>query len=279
MTDWTQKAEALNRLIRPLTFPIAVKLVRSIDEFPEKTRRPSRDMGFKINLCTGMTMCRKYGWTVGMTADDNACPIAAYTYGWSESESAAKKALTDFLQVMKYAASEDAAKASLEGAEQVKLSKGKYAGVVFSPLERTRIDPDLVMIFCNPAQLMRLVHGATQERGAVVQSVFSGRAGTCTEGVLQTLKTGEPKVVLPGNGDRVWAMVQDGEMAFTIPASRLDSAIRGLEATHQTGIRYPIPVDIRHEPLFPGQLKGAASRAAKQKPNLLGAPLLSLRGA
>jgi len=28
MTDWTQKAEALNRLIRPLTFPIAVKLVK-----------------------------------------------------------------------------------------------------------------------------------------------------------------------------------------------------------------------------------------------------------
>jgi uncharacterized protein (DUF169 family) len=263
MTDWTQKAEALNRLIRPLTFPIAVKLVKSVDEFPEKTRRPSRDMGFKTNVCIGMTMARKYGWTVGITADDNACLIAAYTYGWSEPEPGAKKALTDFLQVMKYSADENAAKATMEAMEQVKLSKGEYAGVVFSPLERTRIEPDLVMIFCNAAQLMRLVHGATQETGVAVQSIFSGRGGTCTEGVLQTCKTGQPKVVLPGNGDRVWAMVQDGEMAFTIPANRLDSVIKGLEATHQTGIRYPIPVDIRHEPLFPGQLKDAASQAAK----------------
>ncbi len=263
MTDWTKKAEALNRLIRPLTFTIAVKLVKSADEFPEKTRRPSRDMGFKTNLCVGITMARKYGWTVGMTADDNACLIAAYTYGWSEPESETKKALTDFMVVMKYAANENAAKTSLEGAEQVKLSKGKYVGVVFSPLERTKIEPDLVMIFCNPAQLMRLVHGATQETGVPLQSIFSGRGGTCTEGVLQTFKTGEPKVVLPGNGDRVWAMVQDGEMAFTIPANWLDPVIRGLEATHQTGVRYPIPVDVRHEPLFPGQLKDAASRAAK----------------
>jgi uncharacterized protein (DUF169 family) len=263
LTDWTQKAEALNRLIRPLTFLIAVKLVKSVDEFPEKARRPFRDMGFKTNLCIGMTMCRKYGWTVGMTADDNACLIAAYTYGWSEPESEAKKALTDFMIVMKYAANENAAKTTMEAVEQVKLSKGEYAGVVFSPLERTRIDPDLVMIFCNPAQLMRLVHGATQETGVSVQSIFSGRAGTCTEGVLQTFKTGQPKVVLPGNGDRVWAMVQDEEIAFTIPANRLDPVIRGLEATHQTGIRYPIPVDVRHEPLFPGQLKDAASRAAK----------------
>jgi uncharacterized protein (DUF169 family) len=263
MTDWTKKAEALNRLIRPLTFPLAVKLVKSVDEFPEKTRRPFRDMGFKTNPCVAMTMCRKYGWTVGMTTDDNACLIAGYTYGWSEPEPETQKALADFMVVMKYAANENVARTSLEGAEQVKLGKGEYAGVVFSPLERTKIEPDLVMIFCNPAQLMRLVHGATQETGVAVQSIFSGRAGTCTEGVLRTLKTEQPKVVLPGNGDRVWAMVQDEEMVFTIPASWLDPVIRGLEATHQTGIRYPIPVDVRHEPLFPGQLKDAASRAAK----------------
>ena len=256
MTDWTQKAEALNRLIRPLTFPIAVKLVESVDEFPEKTRRPSRDMGFKTNLCVGMTMARKYGWTVGITADDNTCPVAAYTYGWSEPESETRKALTDFMLIMKYSAHENAAKTTMEAVDQVKLSKGKCAGVVFSPLERTRIDPDLVMIFCNPAQVMRLVHGATQETGVAVQSIFSGRGGTCTEGVLQTFKTGKPKVVLPGNGDRVWAMVQDEEMAFTIPVDWLDPVISGLEATHQTGVRYPIPVDIRHEPLLPGQFKG-----------------------
>jgi uncharacterized protein (DUF169 family) len=257
MTDWTIKAEALNRLIRPLTFPIAIKLAKSVDEFPDRTRRPFKDMGFKTNVCVGMTMARKYGWTVGMTADDNACPIAAYTYGWSESEPETKKALTDFMILMKYAADGNAAKTSLEGAEQVKLSKDKYAGVVFSPLERTRIEPDLVMIFCNPAQLVRLVHGATQETGVSVQSVFSGRAGTCTEGVLQTFKTGQPKVVLPGNGDRVWAMVQDEEIVFAMPANWLDPVIRGLEATDQTGVRYPIPVDVRHAPTFPGQLNGA----------------------
>jgi len=264
MTDWTKKAEALNRLIRPLTFPVAVKLVRSVDEFPDKARRPSRDLGFKTNVCVGMTMARKYGWTVAMAAEDNACLIAAYTYGWSEPESGAKKALADFMTVMKYTANDDAAKTAMDAVEQVKLPKGEYAGVVFSPLERTKIEPDLVMVFCNAAQLMRLVHGATHETGVPLQSIFSGRGGTCTEGVLQTFKSGQPKVVLPGNGDRVWAMVQDGEMAFTIPANLVDSVIDGLEATHQMGVRYPIPVDIRHAPLFPGQLKDAASKVAKQ---------------
>ncbi len=255
MPDLVTGAQVLNRLIRPLTFPIAVKLVKSANDFPEKTRRPLRDMGFKTNVCVGMTLSRKYGWTVGMTAEDNACPIVAYSYGWSESEPETKNALMEFMKVMNYAASDNAAGTAMESMAGVKLNKGEYEGVIFSPLERTMIEPDLVMIFCNPAQVMRLVHGATQETGISVQALFSGKTGTCTEGVLQTFKTKEPKVVLPGNGDRVWAMTQDDEMAFTIPINLFDSVIRGLEATHERGVRYPIPVDVRHEPTFPGQLK------------------------
>ncbi len=255
MPDWMEVAQALNRLIRPLTFPVAVRLVKSADDFPDKTKRPLKDIGFKTNICVGLTLARKYGWTVGMMAEDNACPIAAYTYGWRESEADSKDALANFLKIVNYAANDEAAKVAIEAAAQFKLTQGQYAGVVFSPLERTKVEPDLVIVFCNPAQAMRLVHGATQDSGISVHSVFSGRGGTCIEGVLQTFKTKEPKVVLPGNGDRVWAMVQDDELAFTIPVNMLDLVIRGLEATHQTGIRYPIPIDIRHEPLFPKQLR------------------------
>ncbi len=255
MTDWQEKAQALNTFIRPLTFPLAVRMVESADDFPEGTRQPLKDMGFKTNICTGMTMARKYGWTVGMTAEDNICPIASYTYGWSDSEPESEKSLADFLEAMAYGANQDAARAIVEAAKQFKLDKGRYAGVIFSPLERSRIEPQLVMVFCNAAQLTRLVHGATQETGSSLRSVFSGRGGSCTEGVLQVLKTKEPKVVLPGNGDRVWAMVQDDEMVFVTPANRLDNIIMGLEATHQTGIRYPIPIDVRHEPLWPAQAR------------------------
>ena len=255
MPDWIEGAQALNRYIRPLTFPIAVKLVKSVDDFPEKTRRPLKDMGFKTNVCVGMTLCRKYGWTVGMTAEDNACPIVAYTYGWSDSEKDTKNDLMEFMKAMNYAANDNAASTSMKSIEEVKLNKGEYAGVIFSPLERTKIEPDLVMVFCYPAQIMRLLHGATQETGGGIHSVFSGKTGTCTEGILKTFKSKEPNVVLPGNGDRVWAMTQDEEMAFAIPINFLDSIIRGLEATHERGIRYPIPVDVRHKPTFPGQLK------------------------
>jgi uncharacterized protein (DUF169 family) len=57
-----------------------------------------------------------------------------------------------------------------------------------------------------------------------------------------------PKVVVPGNGDRVWAATQDHEMVYALPASHLETLIQGLSKTHEKGIRYPIPTYLRYQP-------------------------------
>ncbi len=57
-----------------------------------------------------------------------------------------------------------------------------------------------------------------------------------------------PRVVVPGNGDRVWAAVQDHEMIYALPASHLDALVEGLAATHEKGVRYPIPTFLRYQP-------------------------------
>jgi uncharacterized protein (DUF169 family) len=250
-----QLAEALDRFIRPQTFPLAIKMVAHEDEFPAKTRRPVRDMGFRTTICVAMAMTRKYGWTVGLTSEDNFCPVAALFYGWAHQPAENVHDLFEVIRSMNYAGSDDALQTMITAAEDFRLQPGRYDGIVFSPLESGRIDPDLVMIFGNSAQMMRLVHAATRETGCSLESVFSGRFGACNEGVLQTLKTGRPHVALPGNGDRVWGMVQDDELIFTIPGHMLEQVAAGLEATHRAGVRYPIPVDVRHVPNFPPQLR------------------------
>lgn len=230
-------------------------MVAHEDEFPAKTRRPLRDMGFKTTVCVAMAMTRKYGWTVGLTPEDNFCPVAALFYGWARQPSENEKDLFEFIKAMNYPSSDSALKTMISAAKGFQAQSGRYGGIVFSPLELGRIDPDMVMVFCNSAQIMRLVHAATRETGRSLESVFSGRFGACNEGVLQTLKTGQPQVVLPGNGDRVWGMVQDDELLFTIPSNMLEQVAVGLEETHRAGVRYPIPIDVRHAPNFPPQLR------------------------
>jgi uncharacterized protein (DUF169 family) len=230
-------------------------MVESANDFPEKTRRPFEHLGFKTTICVAIAMTRKYGWTIGMTEEDNTCPVASLFYGWCDAEAEAEANLFEFIKVMNYGTDDKAVGGILSSAKKYMLEKGQLSGIVCSPLELGRVNPDVVMVFCNSAQLMRLVHAATRETGLSLTSTFSGRFGACNEGVLQTLKTGQAQVVLPGNGDRVWGMVQDDEIIFTFPGNMLEQVAEGLEATHKAGVRYPIPIDVRHMPNFPPQLK------------------------
>ncbi|MGW8303066.1 MAG: DUF169 domain-containing protein, partial [Desulfobacterales bacterium] len=66
MADLKEVENALTNYIRPLTFPLAIKMLKSEDEIPEKTRRPFQQMKKKIAICQGIGMARKLGWAVAM---------------------------------------------------------------------------------------------------------------------------------------------------------------------------------------------------------------------
>ena len=200
-------------------------------------------MGIKIAQCQAQAMARKYGWTVALTKEDMGCAIALHTYGF---ETADADTAVKFFTRMGYAADESS------GFELIKnfrsLKPDEYKAILYSSLERTKMIPDVVLIFLNPAQLMRCLHGSTRSTGGTVTCSFTGRAATCTEGVLGAFLDQSPKVIVPGNGDRVWATVQDHEMAYALPGSHLNILTGGLAATHAKGIRYPIPNFLRYKP-------------------------------
>ncbi len=244
MDQWKQYGADLRRYVNPATFPVAVKLLEDGAAVPESARRPLRDLKVTMAPCQGSAMARRYGWTVVFGPEDQGCAIAAYTHGWKPDID--EPAAVSFLTRMNYAASEAAAKETV-GAFR-RLDMGDSVHVAYSPLERTKIEPDVVLIFANPAQMMRLIHGATHHTGAPVGGSFSGRAGTCTEGIIGAHLDQAIKVIVPGNGDRVWGGCQDDEMAMAIPASKLAEVVEGLAKTHEKGIRYPIPTYMRYSP-------------------------------
>jgi len=244
MEKWIQLGQKLRAFINPETYPVAVKLLKDEAGIPPQVRRPLRDLKVPMAPCQGSAMARRYGWTVGFGSEDVGCAIAAHTYGWEK--------LTDdqgamgFFNRMNYASDEKAAGEVMAGFRS--LDMGKELVVVYSPLERTKVEPHVILVYVNPAQMMRLIHGATYQSGKPVESSFSGRAASCTEGVLGSYLDEAVKGGSPGNGDRVWAGCQDHEMVMAIPASKLAEVAEGLEKTHQKGIRYPIPTYMRYQP-------------------------------
>jgi uncharacterized protein (DUF169 family) len=52
MAEFKEIEQAFNTYIRPLTFPLAIKMLKSEEEIPEKTRRPFQQMKKKVAICS-----------------------------------------------------------------------------------------------------------------------------------------------------------------------------------------------------------------------------------
>jgi len=237
--------ETIERHIRPNTFPLGIKMVAREEDIPEKAKRPGRDMHFDSALCQGMGIARHYGWTIAVSRKDISCPIGATLFGFQPK---VEHFTGGHCCAGMY--TRDAAAGSKTEAAAPCFDFGQYFAMVSGPLNRIDFEPDVVLVFGNPAQVMRLVTGALWESGGYIHSRFSGRTD-CADEVIETMKTGKPQVILPCYGDRIFAQTQDHEMAFSFPYAFGQTLVDGLEGTHKGGVRYPIPNYLRYTGSFP----------------------------
>ncbi|MFQ5761585.1 MAG: DUF169 domain-containing protein [Candidatus Bathyarchaeia archaeon] len=258
--DGAKILQSLERYLRLQTHPFAVRMMKSQDEVPSKVKRPQRDFGHKIAVCQGIAFARKYGWSVAMTADDLICPIALEVFGLAES---AAFWLEGNLCVGMYNETLEAGARTEEAT--YKFKPNEYAGILVAPLFRLDFEPDVVGVYCNPAQAMRLVQAALYKQGGRLEFTVQGRAD-CSEEIIQTMLKRKPQLILPCNGDRVFGGVADDELAFFTPNNQIDEIVYGLEETHKNGIRYPIPQTLAFEPRFPESYRKLYDIITKAQP-------------
>ena len=205
--------------LRLLTYPIAIKFIKDYSEIPEKAQRPSK-MGQNITLCQSFTMARRWGAHVAMTYEDNACVTSSLVHQWK------KVPVKDIIESQVISGYHKDAKAELLVQSQYSdLSKKEnylkikdHVGFIVSPLTRTIVRPDVVLIYGDPAQITHIVQSLSYEGKYLVNSAFIGFGESCLKGVLLPFISKKPEVVLPGTGDRTIALTKEEEMAIGIPA-------------------------------------------------------------
>jgi uncharacterized protein (DUF169 family) len=238
-------AAKLEEFVRPTTFPVAVKFLRKGEPAPPKARRPLADMQRHVTVCQGWAIARRYGWTTVLRAEDMKCPLGALVAGF-----AIPNAFYEEGNLCAGMYTADAAAGARTEAEVEKFAPGEIDGIVFGPLARVDFEPEILIIYGNAAQVMRLVAAALYKRGGRIHSSFAARMD-CSDHLVVPLRTDEPQVILPCNGDRIFAGAQDEEMAYTTPWNKVSDLIEGLEGTHKGGVRYPIPSFLTYEPGMP----------------------------
>jgi MtaA/CmuA family methyltransferase len=237
----------LTYYVRPQTFPLAVRMLRPGEPIPERARRPARDFKKLSMNCQVIDMARRYGWTIALTREDSICSLGIAALGLEKPTHLHRSGT---LCEGMYTESKEAGQRSEAAVDR--FNPGEYVGLLVAPLDRATFEPDLVCLYGNPAQVMRLTQAALWKRGGKLTSSFGGRVD-CAEIIVTTMKTDQPQVILPCSGDRIFGQTQDHEMAFTIPWSRMEEIVEGLRGTHSGGIRYPITQFMEYEAKLPAR--------------------------
>ena len=258
LSNFNKIGEKIETYIRPSTFPLAVKLIQSDADIKGGFKRPNRDLKLQNFMCQNFKISRSYGWTIAVTEEDTNCKLARAVYGWDEINEETAEWMNLF-SIGLYAKDKETAE---KMAVHMYFLKNQYKGLVVSPLARSKVIPDVVLIYCLPAQAMRLIQSYLYVEGGVLEFTSAGKVGSCHEGVAKTLLTQKPQLVVLGNGDRIWGGAQDSEVMFSCPQSKLDALVEGLEATHTAGLRYPIPSYMNYSAGFQEDFEKAAIERA-----------------
>ncbi len=243
--NWSQVTEVLERHIRPETFPVAMRMLPPGEEPPPRARRPWRDLGVRMATCQVWNTARRYGWTLAASLEDLSCPPGKIVVGF---EPAIAYYLEGHICAGMYTESAEAG-ARTEAATP-RFDYQRYAMVVAAPLARASFDPDVIVVYGNSAQIMRLVVAALYQGGGRLESSFTGRLD-CSDILVHTSRKDSPQVILPCYGDRIFGQTQDHEMAFAFTPAQLPALLEGLEGTHRGGVRYPIPNFMRYTAHYP----------------------------
>lgn len=233
MADWKEVARQLDSYLRLRTFPIALKLLESVEEMEKipRLRRPT----WKATFCQLLTIARTFGWTVGATQENFISDYCPSTLGFCPPPD--KAAAGMMMHGIWFATPEDARK---HQESMRRVSPGRFKAVTLSPLFQGRIEPDMIVVYGTPAQMIRLIAGIQWEAYERLQ-FYSVGEGACTDYIGECFHSQKPSLTIPCFGERRFGGVQEDELAMAIPPRAIDKILKGLEATQKSGIRYPIP--------------------------------------
>jgi uncharacterized protein (DUF169 family) len=228
MKNWTQLTEKFEKLIRPRTFPVAFKLLEDKAELKKYqwVRQPKQ----KQLLCQLITTVRTYDWTVGVTAEDLAAPMCRAVVGLGERPQGVRDGSTRSMVWCKTRKCED---------EIPVIPSGKYEALLLAPLIYDPFEPDIVLIYANPAQMILIIN-AIQYEGYERMQFYCVGESSCSDVIAQCFLTGKPALSIPCYGERRFGHTQDDELAIGLPPAYFRKIVANLEELYKRGIRYPI---------------------------------------
>ena len=229
---WEKLVRRMEILLRLRSFPVAMKMLEKKAQLQEVPflRRPEN----KVSMCQLINLVRNFDWTVGADAEDFTLPTCSSILGLNELPSCHSDGT--FRSIVWVQTKEDGKRFE---AAIPRIPTGKYEAVAMAPLVYDPFEPDIVLIYGNPAQLILLINALQFEDYEVMDFHCVGES-SCSDAIGRCYLTGKPQLSIPCYGERRYGHAQDDELVMALPASHMEKALRGLEVLYRRGVRYPI---------------------------------------
>ncbi|MDI9395873.1 MAG: DUF169 domain-containing protein [Euryarchaeota archaeon] len=204
------------------TSPVAVKLILKGEKVPEGIKKVDESM----RHCQLVDRVRRTGEEFYALGEDEMCKGGAGAMGLGAIPP--KVASGEFYYAnLKQFSTLEAAKRTIDMVP--KLAPNSTEAVLYAPLEKTSFMPDVILVICNPKQIMLLTQAYMYSVGGRIETGFAGKQSLCSDGVVQPYKEGKIEVTVGCSGSRSYAKILDEEMIMGIPIKLLPDLAAGLK--------------------------------------------------
>ena len=214
--------------------PIAIKMIENEEDIPQNAIHPMRDLGKHMALCQAFAMARRNKKTIYMDKMSEWCWNPLIGFGFVEC----REGTDTFEVVAKHLGIKDLDAAKAFFAKFPTLPGNKYIGISIAPLCSCEFEPDLVLVYCNNAQLRNLVWAVKNTTGQIVSTQMDA-IDSCVYACVVPINTGEYRVTLPDIGEYERAGADENEIIFSVPGHRIDELLTGLRSFFGNNMGYP----------------------------------------
>lgn len=235
----------LGRLLRPRTDPIGLKLFEKREEMMEVPGVRHQIGGRRVTTCQLVSQSRMAGYTLGIFGESvvgrSTCSDVIGL------EPASEEHLSGRRMTGVWFGNGDAA--MQHQLQMPRVPKGRYEGLIASPISRGRLNPpDIILLYANPAQMILFINGLQRNRYRRIEMSITGESA-CADSWGRALSTRSSSLAIPCFAERRFGGVADDELLFALTPEDFAEGVKGLGELSSVGLRYPIiPYGISVDP-------------------------------
>lgn len=230
--EWKSVSDMLRDEVRLAAWPIGVKMFHDAASLTEIRELVMLHRTAPCHMAARARYYREEG-IVGASSQSIRCVWGAACLGMIKTP----ERLREGILYLPYTETIEAGKNLHQSIGMIGDNGKRYGSMIMAPLDLMPVDPDVIVMYLSPAQVLRFLIAYLFEDGEAIRPAITGQASLCAS--IAKVLCGEKFVVdIPCIGDRAYGSLQDHEMILAISPDITNRLRAGFVGTRQMG-SYP----------------------------------------